>query len=198
MEPADQLDHVDRILQQWAQERPDLDVSPIGVIGRISRASRRLERALARNFGRFGLTNASYDVLAALRRVGSPYRLSPTQLYSSLMISSGTMTNRIDQLERAGLVTRVPDPTDRRGILVELTPQGLELVDTVVAAHAATEQRLVSVLTDEEKAVLVGTLRKLLLALERDGTSENDVIAPGPAENDLLTNDLASINLISS
>jgi hypothetical protein len=92
----------------------------------------------------------------------------------------------------------VPDPTDRRGILVELTPQGLELVDTVVAAHAATEQRLVSVLTDEEKAVLVGTLRKLLLALERDGTSENDVIAPGPAENDLLTNDLASINLISS
>jgi DNA-binding MarR family transcriptional regulator len=161
-------DHVDRILQQWARERPDLDVSPIGVIGRISRASRRLERVLARNFARFGLTNASYDVLASLRRAGPPYRLSPTQLYHSLMISSGTMTNRIDQLERAGLVTRLPDPTDRRGVMVELTPQGRELVDAVVEAHAATELGLVSVLTDEEKECLSATLRKLLLTLERD------------------------------
>jgi DNA-binding MarR family transcriptional regulator len=163
-----QGDHVDGILEQWARERPDVDVSAIGIIGRISRASRRLERALARNFARFGLTNASYDVLASLRRTGPPYRLSPTQLYSSLMISSGTMTNRIDQLERAGLVTRVPDPTDRRSVLVELTPKGLELVDTVVEAHAATELRLVSVLSDEEKERLAATLRKLLLSLEGD------------------------------
>lgn len=103
------------------------------------------------------------------------YRLSPTQLYSSLMISSGTMTNRIDQLERARLVIRLPDPTDRRGVMVELTPQGRELVDEVVEAHAATEQRLVSILTDEEKEYLSATLRKLLLTLERDeGEVESD------------------------
>jgi DNA-binding MarR family transcriptional regulator len=163
-----EADHVDRILEQWAQERPDLDVSPIGVIGRISRASRRLEQALARNFARFGLTNATYDVLASLRRAGPPYRLTPTQLYSSLMISSGTATNRVDQLERAGLVTRLPDPSDRRGVLVELTPRGRELVDRVAEAHAATEHRLVSVLTEEEKDCLTAALRNLLLSLERD------------------------------
>jgi len=170
-------DHVDRILEQWARERPDVDVSAIGLVGRISRASRQLERALARNFARFGLTNASYDVLASLRRAGPPYRLSPTQLYQTLMISSGTMTNRLDQLEQAGLVQRLPDPGDRRGVMVELTPRGRELVDTVVEAHAATELDLVSIFTDEEKECLASTLRKLLLTLERqegsDGTKES-------------------------
>ena len=170
-----EADHVDRILEQWARERPDLDVSPIGLIGRISRASRRLERVLARNYERFDLTHGSYDVLASLRRAGPPYRLSPTQLYSSLMLSSGAMTNRIDQLERAGLVTRLPDPTDRRGVMVELTPRGWELVDTAVEAHVAVEQHLVSVLTAEEKDCLSAALRKLLLSLERDeGEVERD------------------------
>lgn len=168
-------DHVDRILEQWARERPDLDVSPIGVIGRISRLSRRLERALARDYEQFGLTHGSYDVLATLRRGGPPYRLSPTQLYSSLMLSSGAMTNRIDQLERAGLVTRLPDPTDRRGIMVELTSKGWELMEAATASHVATEQRLVSVLTDEEKDRLSATLRKLLLSLERaDGEAAGE------------------------
>jgi DNA-binding MarR family transcriptional regulator len=159
-------DHVDRILEQWARERPDLDATPIGLVGRISRASRRLEQALARNHSKLGLTNASFDVLVTLRRTGAPYRLTPTELCGSVMVSSGTMTNRIDQLERAGLVTRLPDPRDRRGVIVELTPTGLEVVNAAMAAHVATEQQLVSALTADEKECLAAALRKLLLALE--------------------------------
>jgi DNA-binding MarR family transcriptional regulator len=164
-------DHVDGILRQWAQERPELDRSPMGVIGRISRASRRLEQALAANLASFGLTNASFDVLASLRRGGPPYRLTPTQLYSSMMVSSGTMTNRIDQVERAGLVVRIRDPMDRRGVLVELTPRGRDLVDAAVTAHVATEHELLSCLTDDERASLGDLLRKLLLRLESGDAS---------------------------
>src|SRR5437773_10256855 len=114
MERKDQVSH---ILEQWKQVRPDLDVSPMGVIGRLLRLARVLERGLEATFASFGLSRWSFDVLATLRRSGPPYRLSPTQLFQAMMVTSGTMTNRIDRLEQEGLVARFDDPDDRRGIL---------------------------------------------------------------------------------
>jgi DNA-binding MarR family transcriptional regulator len=159
-------DHVDSILAQWRRERPDLDSSPMGVIGRISRAERTLGASLERLFAGFGLSRGEFDVLATLRRSGSPYRLTPTALFTDLMLSSGGMTNRLDRLERAGLIARSPDPSDRRGTLVELTPRGQELVDAAVAAHLANEQRLLEALSADEREQLAGLLRKLLRSLE--------------------------------
>ncbi len=162
-----ETDAVDQMVARWTAERPDLDVSSMGVLARIALAARLFGRVLERQYAKLGLTGASFDVLAMLRQVGKPYRLTPTQLYSSLRVSSGTMTNRVDQLERAGLVARLPDPQDRRGLLVELTPRGLEVIDALVAAHAALGQQLVSALPADERECLVRGLRALILALER-------------------------------
>jgi DNA-binding MarR family transcriptional regulator len=107
-----------------------------------------------------------FDVLATLRRSGHPYQLSPTMLFNALMVSSGTMTHRIDQLEKAGLVKRVPDPQDRRGTLIALTEQGFDRIERAVTAHVANEQRLLSVLTASERETLVQLLRQLLLSFE--------------------------------
>lgn len=160
------MDQVDRILAQWARERADLDVSPMGVIGRLSRLTRYMERSLEHNYTQFGLTGWTFDVLATLRRAGPPYRLSPTDLFKEMMVTSGTMTNRIDRLEAAGLVARLLDPQDRRGVLVELTPQGLELIERAVQAHVAYEAQLLRLLSTEEQALLAGLLRKLLESFE--------------------------------
>jgi DNA-binding MarR family transcriptional regulator len=161
-------DQVDSILKQWSQERPDLDPSPMGVIGRISRASRYIEQLLQKNFTRFGLNGGEFDVLATLRRNGAPYQLTPTALFSSMMLSSGAMTNRLDRLEKTGYIERKPDPNDRRGTLVTLTDQGLELVDLAVAAHIAYEQELLASLTSKEQKLLAELLRKLLLSFGDD------------------------------
>jgi DNA-binding MarR family transcriptional regulator len=161
-------DQIDRLLAQWLRERPDLDATPMGVIGRISRLARHLERRLKPVFERYDLDGGLFDVLATLRRAGAPHRLSPTELFNSVMLSSGAMTSRIDRLERAGLVVRTPDPDDRRGVLVQLTPQGRELVDRAVESHVANESRLIEALTSEERAELARLLRKLLLSFERD------------------------------
>ena len=163
-------DAVDLILEQWARERPDLDASPIGVVGRVSRLSRHLERRLEPVFAEHGLDGGLFDVLATLRRSGPPFRLSPTQLYSTTMLSSGAMTSRLDRLERAGLVARSPDPADRRGIVVELTPAGRRLIDRAFAAHVENEAGLVGALTAREHAELTALLRKLLLSFEGDTT----------------------------
>lgn len=163
-------DNVDFILKQWAQERPDLDPSPMGVVGRISRASRHIEQYLQQNFVRFGLNGGEFDVLATLRRSGPPYQLTPTALFSALMLSSGAMTNRLDRLEKAGYIERQPDPNDRRGTLVTLTTQGLELIDQAVAAHIAHEQQLLTPLTPEEQKMLAELLRKLLLSFGDAGS----------------------------
>jgi DNA-binding MarR family transcriptional regulator len=160
------MDQVDQILAQWARERPDLDSSPVGVIGRLSRLTRYVERSLDDNFKPFGLTRWTYDVLATLRRSGPPYRLSPTDLFEEMMITSGAMTNRIDRLEEAGLVARLPDPGDRRGVLVELTPAGFELVDRVVESHVAHEAQILRGLSAEERSHLAGLLAKLLESFE--------------------------------
>jgi DNA-binding MarR family transcriptional regulator len=159
-------DYVDTVLEQWASERPDLEVSPMGVIGRMSRLSRVLERSINRTFASYGLSRGTFDVLAALRRSSPPHRLSPTKLYNSLLISSGAMSNRIDRLEEKQLVSRVPDPDDRRGKLVVLTRKGKTLVDKVTVAHVENEQRLLRGLTGAEREELAGLLRRLLMALD--------------------------------
>ncbi len=159
-------DQVDRILEQWHRERPDLDTTPMSVIARISRLSRILERRIAEVLAHHGLNESQFGVLAALRRAGPPYCLSPTALYGSLLISSGAMTNRLDRLTAAGLVERIPDPIDRRSMLVRLTPKGLGAIEEAVAAHADNEQRLLAPLSLSERRTMAELLRKLLAEFE--------------------------------
>lgn len=159
-------DSVDLILNQWKQQKPDMDVSPMGIIGRISRMERLLDVRLSATFRTFGLERWSFDVLAALRRSGKPYRLTPSKLFKSLMITSGAMTHRIDCLEKAGLVERHEDPTDRRGTLVGLTPKGEALIDRAVVAHVRNEADMIETLETREREQLANLLRKLLRGLE--------------------------------
>ena len=178
---SDQLqDHVDHILEQWAQQRPDLDVSPMGIIGRMSRLSRFLERSIAAVLTRYGLNEPQFAVLAALRRAGPPHTLSPTDLYNGLLVSSGAMTNRLERLAAAGLVERVPDPGDGRSLLVALTDKGQPVINEAVAAHTANEHRLLSSLTATERAQLADVLRRLLLQFE-DRPPPTRSRDPGPA-----------------
>lgn len=161
-----QLDPVDQILAQWQRERPDLDVSPMGIIGRMGRLSKHLERAIQVTFSEFGLTIAEFDVLAALRRSGQPYQLSPTELFQTLMVTSGTMTHRIDRLEKVELVQRIPDPSDRRGTLIQLTDKGFNVIEKAVEAHVRNEHRALSALEKSEREALADLLRKLLISFE--------------------------------
>lgn len=154
-------DHVSGILEQWRRVRPDLEAGPMGIVGRLSRLTRAVETKLDRNFARFGLDGVAFDLLAALRRQGEPYTLSPKALQLEMMISSGSTTYRIDQLERRGLLTRGPDPDDRRGTRVRLTPAGRTLVDEVVAAHVALEADYLSSLSDAQRQDLEALLRAL-------------------------------------
>jgi DNA-binding MarR family transcriptional regulator len=160
------MDHVDRILAQWNRERPDLDVEPMGLLGRISRLSTHLAREVEKTLAGHGLNSASFDVLATLRRSGPPYRLSPGDLVATTMVSSGTMTNRLDQLEKAGLIERSHNPDDRRGVIIALTAKGFTLVDEAVSAHVENEHRLIQGLDAQERAALGGLLRKFLKEFE--------------------------------
>lgn len=161
-----EFDPVDKILMQWQRERPDLDVSPMGIIGRMGRLAKHLERSLQETFSKFGLNVGEFDVLAALRRSGQPYQLSPTELFNTLMVSSGTMTHRIDRLEQAELVKRIPDSSDRRGTLIELTDKGFNVIEKAVEAHVVNEHRVLSVLEESERKALAHLLRKLLVSFE--------------------------------
>jgi len=161
-------DPVDAILAQWRRERPDLDVSPMGIIGRMGRLAKHLERAIGETFSELGLNVGEFDVLATLRRSGQPYQLSPTTLFNTLMVSSGTMTHRIDRLEQAQLVKRIPDPSDRRGTLIALTDKGFDLIEKAVEAHVANEHRLLGVLEKSERESLTVLLRQLLLSFEAE------------------------------
>ena len=161
-------DAVDAILEQWRSERPDLDPSPIGIIGRVSRLARELEARLEPVYKAHGLEPGWHDVLATLRRSGPDYRLRPTDLTSATMLTSSGTTKRLDKLEQAGLIRREADPSDRRGTLIALTPAGRELIDSVTAAHLANERRLLEALDEGEKRVLADLLRKLLHGLPAD------------------------------
>ena len=159
-------DGVDLILEQWQRERPDLDSSPIGIVGRVSRLARELEQRLEPVYRAHGLEPGWHDVLATLRRAGPPYRLRPTEFTGALMLTSSGTTKRLDRLEQAGLITRGPDPADRRGTLITLTPKGLELIDNVTEAHLDNERRLLASLSDAEQRRLADLLRKLRLGLQ--------------------------------
>jgi DNA-binding MarR family transcriptional regulator len=161
-----QHDRVDAIIAQWNRERPEVDVSPMQVVGRILRAARYLDAALEDVFRKYELDFGLFDVLATLRRSGPPYALAPRALNRWCMLSSGAMTKRLDRLERLGLIARKADPNDRRGVQVVLSAAGLELVDEVVVAHVKNEERLLATLSDEERADLAGLLRQLLVVLE--------------------------------
>ncbi|RJG14009.1 MarR family transcriptional regulator [Pseudomonas cavernicola] len=159
-------DAVDAILEQWRRERPDLDVSPMGTIGRIKRCSALLQRELEVIFKAFGMTAWEFDVLATLRRSGAPYCLAPTALFSALMITSGTMTRQLQRLEAVGLVSRMPNPNDARSMLVQLTPAGLELIDRAVEAHVENEARILAPIKPADLAELDVRLSELLAVLE--------------------------------
>jgi DNA-binding MarR family transcriptional regulator len=158
-------DGVDVILEQWQRERPELDHSPIGVVGRVSRLARELEARLEPVYREHGLEPGWHDVLATLRRSGPPFRLRASEFSGALMLTSSGITKRLDRLEQAGLIKRDPDPHDRRGVLITLTPAGIELIDNVTEAHMANEARLLSALSEAERDRLAALLRKLRLGL---------------------------------
>jgi DNA-binding MarR family transcriptional regulator len=159
-------DQVDRLIAGWAREWPALDTSPAAVVGRVGRLTRFFDAGLTRTFKGFGLTRADFDVLAALRRSGRPYRLPQKALMRELMRQSGTMSFRVDRLQRAGLVRRSPDPHDKRGALVTLTAKGRRRFAAAAPAHLANENRMLSALSRRERDLLISLLRRLLVSLE--------------------------------
>ncbi len=166
-----QPDHVDRLADQWARELPDLDTSPMQVLGRAWRAAMLAAPALEAHFAAYGLDRGEFDVLGTLRRSGPPYTLTPTELYRSLMISSGGLTNRLGRLEKAGLIAREPSPDDGRSLLVKLTAAGAEKAEAAFRADMALEAQLLAGLEPSDREQLAGLLRKLMITLERTGES---------------------------
>ncbi len=182
-------DEVDRLVAAWARERPDLDIAPLEVLSRVSRLARHLDRGRRSAFARSGLEGWEFDVLAALRRAGAPYELSPGRLLTQTLVTSGTMTNRIDRLASRGLVARRPDPTDRRGVQVRLTPAGREAVDdrrgvqvrltpagreavdAALEALLGHERELLRGLSPRERARTAGLLRRLLVSFDNEPTA---------------------------
>jgi DNA-binding MarR family transcriptional regulator len=164
---SDAGDHVDHVRDQWRFVRPELDTSPLAIVARVGRAAAYFDQSTNALMANYGLARSSWDVLASLRRAGPPYELSPTDLYRSLMRTSGAMTNRVQRLERAGLIERRPDSADGRSMLVRLTPDGLALVDQIVPLHLDNEDRVLAALAPEERAQLEDLLRRLLRGLEQ-------------------------------
>ncbi|MEP9362117.1 MarR family transcriptional regulator [Nocardioides sp. CN2-186] len=155
-------DEVDELVEAWARERPDLDLAPVEVFSRISRLGRHLDLARRDAFTAAKVESWEFDVLAALRRAGAPYELSPGRLLRETLVTSGTMTNRVDRLTARGLVERLPDPNDRRGVLVRLTPEGKATVDGAFTALIEAEQSFLADLPDKERTKLAALLRTLL------------------------------------
>ena len=159
-------DHVDRLRAQWARELPDLDTTPMGLFGRANRLASLVHPTIAEVFAGYGLDRGEFDVLATLRRAGHPYQLTPTQLYRSLMISSGGLTHRLARLERAGLITREPSEEDGRSLAARLTAEGVHRVEEAFRTDMAKELTLLAALDQEERAALEALLRKLLRSVE--------------------------------
>lgn len=170
-------DAVDLIVEQWARARPDIDASPMGVLGRLSRLTRIAERELRTLFSEFGLERGEFDVLATLRRAGSPDGMTAGALAHFSMVTAGAVTNRLDRLVAKGYVTRDLDPANRRTVIVALTPTGLELIDRAVVAHVDNERRILAALDEDQQHDLAATLRALLLSL---GDKASEVGAASP------------------
>ena len=155
-------DEVDDLVEAWRRERPDLDLAPVEVFSRISRLSRHLDLARKQAFAEQRIESWEFDVLAALRRAGAPYELSPGRLLKETLVTSGTMTNRVDRLAARGLVERLPDPSDRRGVLVRLTASGKATVDAAFESLVERERDLLAALPAKDRKQLAALLRTLL------------------------------------
>ena len=155
-------DEVDRLVEAWQRERSDLDLRPMEVLSRVSRLGHHLDRARRQSFTEHGIESWEFDVLAALRRAGAPYELSPGRLIRETLVTSGTMTNRVDRLTTRGFVERSPDPNDRRGVIVALTEAGRETVDAALADLLSRERELLARLSERDRSVLASLLRELL------------------------------------
>nr|CEL18939.1 Transcriptional regulator, MarR family [Kibdelosporangium sp. MJ126-NF4] len=166
---------MDEILIQWRTERPDIDPWPMGIVGRISRLARVLDRELKEFFAGHGLERWEFDVLATLRRSGPPYELTAGALIQTAMVTSGAITNRIDRLTARALVERVPDEQDRRSVRVRLTGEGRTLIDNIIEAHVANEARLLVTLEPNDRNQLTSLLRNLLTSLGDKGPQKEQV-----------------------
>jgi len=163
---TEHLDAAARAVAQWKQELPELEAENMLLIGRLKRAAALIARELEKVYGEYGLTEGSFDVLATLRRSGAPYTLTPTELFSALMVTSGTMTTRLKNLENQGLIDRLPNPDDARSMLVRLTDKGKELIEQAVFPHVENEKRLMEKLDLKTKTSLEYGLEKWLEILE--------------------------------
>ena len=159
-------DEVDDLIAAWRQQRPDLDVAPLQVLSRVSRLARHLDIARRGAFAAHGLESWEFDVLSALRRAGPPFQLTPGALLRATLVTSGTMTNRIDRLAAADLVYREPDPSDRRGVLVTLSARGRSVVDAALTDLLDRERALLAALSDDQRSVLADLLRTLLVPFD--------------------------------
>ncbi|MEZ0165437.1 MarR family transcriptional regulator [Kineococcus sp. LSe6-4] len=168
-------DSVDDIVDQWAVQRPDLDVRPVGVITRLARVRAHLDAELTAVFDRYDLSPADFQVIVTLRRSGAPFRLAQAKLMTALGLTSGTISVRVDRLVRRGVVRREPDETDARVTLVRLTDEGERLFDDIAPVHLANEDRLLSALDDDERGTLAALLRRLLVSFESPVAGD-----PGP------------------
>ncbi len=159
-------DEVDRLVEAWQRERADLDLQPMEVLSRVTRLGHHLDRARRQAFTEHAIESWEFDVLAALRRAGTPYELSPGRLLKETLVTSGTMTNRVDRLAARGLVERLPDPSDRRGVLVRLTAEGRTTVDGALEGLLRRERDLLTGLDADQQRVLAGLLRELVVPFE--------------------------------
>lgn len=170
-----QQDHVDRVIADWKRERPDYDLAPVEIVGRFGRIMEYIDKALEDTFQEFGISRASFDVLATLRRGGAPYRMTQRDLMLRLLRTSGSMSLRIDALERDGFVSRSQDQEDRRTVFVTLKPKGITLLEKVIPAHLANESALLNGFSKSERDQMKVLLRKWLVFLETDASCGRQV-----------------------
>jgi DNA-binding MarR family transcriptional regulator len=163
-------DHVDRLRGQWAREAPDIDTTPMTILGRAYRLSNLIRPSIEATFAGFGLDRGEFDVISTLRRSGPPYRLTPTDLYTSLMISSGGLTHRLGRLEKAGLISREKSPEDGRSFFVALTPEGQTRAEEAFRADMASEMQFLEKLSPEKREALADLMRELVRGVE-EGTA---------------------------
>ncbi|MEF1169178.1 MarR family transcriptional regulator [Vibrio campbellii] len=156
------MDAIDKVVSQWAKEKPELDTEPMAIMGRLMRIAKHMENHVAELHKRYDLKMGEFDVLATLRRSGKPYRLTPSELISSMMLTSGAMTNRLDKLEKKGLIAREHSKEDRRSVTVELTAKGFELIDSLIEQHLQAQHELMGSLSSAEKGQVNQALKLLL------------------------------------
>ncbi|WP_039986655.1 MarR family winged helix-turn-helix transcriptional regulator [Vibrio owensii] len=156
------MDAIDRVVSQWAKEKPEFDTEPMAIMGRLMRIAKHMENHVAELHKRYDLKMGEFDVLATLRRSGQPYRLTPSELISSMMLTSGAMTNRLDKLEKKGLIAREHSKEDRRSVTVELTEKGFELIDSLIEQHLQAQHDLMGSLNSAEKGQVNQALKLLL------------------------------------